>query len=38
LKLIFKARNLDRKFNTGDWGKDYVNSAYELKLINGDVE
>ncbi len=38
LKLIFKARNLDRKFNTGDWVKDYVNSAYELKLINGDVE
>lgn len=38
LKLIFKARNLDRKFNTWDWVKDYVNSAYELKLINGDVE
>lgn len=38
LKLVFKARNLDRKFNTWDWVKDYVNSAYELKLINGDVE
>ena len=38
LKLIFKARNLDRKFNTWDWVKDYVNSANELKLIDGDVD
>lgn len=34
LKLIFKARNLDRKFNTWEWAKDYVNSAIELKLID----
>lgn len=38
LKLIFKARNLDRKFNTWDWVKDYVNSALELKLLDWDVE
>lgn len=38
LKLIFKARNLDRKFNTWDWVKDYVNSAYELKLTDWDIE
>ncbi len=38
LKLIFKARNLDRKFNTWDWVNDYVNSAKELKLINEPID
>ncbi len=34
LKLLFKARNLDKKYNTWVWQEDYMKSAYELWLID----
>lgn len=36
LKLIFKARGIEKKFNTGNWQMDYYNTALEVGLITGD--
>ncbi|NUJ97847.1 S-layer homology domain-containing protein [Candidatus Gracilibacteria bacterium] len=33
LKLIFKARNIEKKYNTSSWQADYINSAYDLGMI-----
>ncbi len=33
LKLIFKAKKIEKKYNTWDWWKDYINSAYDLWWI-----
>lgn len=33
LKLIFKARWLEKKYNTSSWQADYINSAYDLWMI-----
>ncbi|MFA5916943.1 MAG: DKNYY domain-containing protein [Candidatus Gracilibacteria bacterium] len=36
LKLIFKAKKIEKKYNTGDWGKDYLDTAKDLGLIIDD--
>ncbi len=33
LKLIFKVKKIEKKYNTWDWQKDYINTAYDLWLI-----
>jgi hypothetical protein len=36
LKLIFKAKKIEKKYNTWDWGKDYLDTAKDLWLIIDD--
>ncbi len=36
LKLIFKAKKIEKKYNTWDWGKDYLDTAKDLWLILDD--
>ncbi len=33
LKLIFKAKKINKTYNTWNWGKDYIDSAYDLWWI-----
>jgi hypothetical protein len=33
LKLIFKVKKKKKKYNTWDWQKDYIDTAYDLWLI-----
>jgi len=33
LKLIFKVKKIEKKYNTWDWQKDYIDTAYDLWLI-----
>jgi hypothetical protein len=33
LKLIFKARGIQKIYNTSNWQEDYMKTAYDLKLI-----
>lgn len=34
MKLLFKARNLEKNYNTWVWQEDYMNSAYDLKITD----
>nr|MDD3719799.1 S-layer homology domain-containing protein [Candidatus Gracilibacteria bacterium] len=34
MKLLFKARNLEKKYNTGIWQEDYMNSAFNYGLTD----
>lgn len=34
LKLIFKARNIEKRYNTNYWQQDYVSTAYYLSFID----
>lgn len=34
MKLLFKARNLDKKVNTWIWQEDYMNTAFSLWLLD----
>ncbi len=33
LKLVFKARKIEKKYSTNNWQKDYVDTAFDLWLI-----
>ncbi len=33
LKLIFKAKGIEKKYSTSSWQADYVNSAFDLGMI-----
>lgn len=33
LKLIFKVKKIEKKYNTWDWWKDYIDAAYDLWWI-----
>ena len=34
LKLIFKAKNIEKRYNTSLWQEDYISSAYYLWYLN----
>lgn len=34
LKLIFKAKGIEKAYDTGNWQDDYINTAFDLGLID----
>lgn len=34
MKLLFKARNLEKKYNSWIWQEDYMNTAFDLSLTD----